>query len=654
MTSTITAIDARPETRIALDRLSPDPLNVRKTYRPEAIAELAASIKAVGLLKNLVVRKAKKRGHFYVSAGGRRLAALNMLAEAGDLTADYAVRAIECSAAEAVEISLAENVTAEAMNPVDEFEAYNALVSDRVPVAEIAARFGKTDAYIRQRMALARVSPRILDAYRVGEIDFDIVAAFTVSDDHARQDEVWATLSTWNRHALTIKRLLAGNAISATDRRVAFVGGLAAYEAAGGPVRRDLFDATPNAGYALDEAFLERLVADRLEAQAEPVRGEGWAWVEVRPSIEWQDLRAFQHIDPQPVDLSDEQSAALDALQAERSELETVLDVEGDDEAGTGEARIEAIDAQVAALSESRFTPADMATGGAIVAMDYYGRIVIHRGLRRPEAGIRSDQEAGTVPAGAATDVQDRDALPGSDAVPASASITHSAAFLTDLTAQKTAALRIELAHNPDVALVAVVHAMLLNLIYPYAIVKTALELRLVNTRLEPAMKNPDGNAALADLASMAENYGHALPGDPADLWEHLSRLSREELLNLLAFAAAHGVNAVQQPHDQRVEAREQANQLGQSLAVDMGRWFTPTGASYFQHLNRAGIEAAVIEAKGADAALKVRAAAKKSEAVNLAERLVAGSGWLPEPVRVPAPEANQGDDSVPYRMAAE
>ena len=148
MTSTITAIDARPETRIALDRLSPDPLNVRKTYRPEAIAELAASIKAVGLLKNLVVRKAKKRGHFYVSAGGRRLAALNMLAEAGDLTADYAVRAIECSAAEAVEISLAENVTAEAMNPVDEFEAYNALVSDRVPVAEIAARFGKTDAYI--------------------------------------------------------------------------------------------------------------------------------------------------------------------------------------------------------------------------------------------------------------------------------------------------------------------------------------------------------------------------------------------------------------------------------------------------------------------------------------------------------------------------
>lgn len=173
------AIDARPETRIALDRLSPDPLNVRKTYRPEAIAELAASIKAVGLLKNLVVRKAKKRGHFYVSAGGRRLAALTMLAEAGDLTADYAVRAIECSAAEAVEISLAENVTAEAMNPVDEFEAYNALVSDRVPVAEIAARFGKTDAYVRQRMALARVSPRILDAYRGGEIDFDIVAAFT-------------------------------------------------------------------------------------------------------------------------------------------------------------------------------------------------------------------------------------------------------------------------------------------------------------------------------------------------------------------------------------------------------------------------------------------------------------------------------------------
>ena len=480
------------------------------------------------------------------------------------------------------------------------------------------------------------------------------VLAFTTNDDHARQDEVWANLGHWNRHAVTIKRLLAGNAISATDRRVAFVGGLTAYEAAGGPVRRDLFDATPAAGYALDEAFLERLVADRLEAQAETVRAEGWAWVEVRPSIDWQDLRGFQRIDPEPVDLTDEQSAALDALQAERDELEAALDADGDDEAGTGETRIEAIDAQVAALSESRFTPADMATSGAIVAMDYYGRIAIHRGLRKPETATRADQEAGTVPAGAATDVQDRDAQPGSDADSAAATVTHSAALLADLTAQKTAALRIELAHNPDVALVAVVHALLLNLIYPYAIVKTALELRIVNTRLEPAMKNPDGNAALAALTSMAENYGHALPGDPADLWEHLSGLSREELLNLLAFAAAHSVNAVQHPHEPRREACEQANQIGQALAVEMGRWFTPTGASYFQHLNRAGIEAAVAEARGEDAARNVRAAAKKSEAVILAERLVAGTGWLPHPMRVPALDADQVEDSQPFRMAAE
>jgi len=51
--------------------------------------------------------------------------------------------------------------------------------------------------------------------------------------------------------------------IPSTDKRVQFIGGLAAYEQDGGSVKRDLFDAR-KAGYALDGALVEKLAACRL------------------------------------------------------------------------------------------------------------------------------------------------------------------------------------------------------------------------------------------------------------------------------------------------------------------------------------------------------------------------------------------------------
>jgi ParB family chromosome partitioning protein len=77
---------------------------------------------------------------------------------------------------------------------------------------------------------------------------------------------------------------------------------------------------------------------------------------------------------------------------------------------------------------------------------------------------------------------------------------------------------------------------------------------------------------------------------------------------------------------------------LGRSLKLDIGAWFTPTTEGYFNRVNRAQILAAIDEAKGEHAPALDKL--KKSELAVRAESLVAGTGWLPEPLRSAEPEA--------------
>ena len=130
-------------TSIPLNKLTAWDGNVRKTAGADtALAELAASIAAHGLLQSLVVRKDKK-GKFSVVAGGRRLQALQQLAESGSIEADSAVPCqVIASDADATEISLTENVMRAPMHPADQFDAFRELVDNGSTPADIAARFG--------------------------------------------------------------------------------------------------------------------------------------------------------------------------------------------------------------------------------------------------------------------------------------------------------------------------------------------------------------------------------------------------------------------------------------------------------------------------------------------------------------------------------
>jgi len=288
---------------IALDKLDRDPKNVRKTYRKEGIEELAADIRADGfpLLQNIVVRKGGMRGRFFVIAGERRRLALTLLAEAGEIARDFAVDSRLCDEADATGISLAENFMREDMHPVDEYEAFKVLAEDGVSVVDIAARFATTETIVKRRLALARVSPALLQLYRSEEMNLEQLSAFTISDDHEEQVRVWESLPSWNRNAYTIKAALRRDAIAPSDKRIRMNGGMEAYEQAGGEVKRDLFDERGQ-GYAVEVVLFEPLAAEKLEALAGELRLKGRAWLDIQPEIDWRDLNGFGRVYPEQVE----------------------------------------------------------------------------------------------------------------------------------------------------------------------------------------------------------------------------------------------------------------------------------------------------------------------------------------------------------------
>ncbi|MBA8862755.1 ParB family chromosome partitioning protein [Ochrobactrum anthropi] len=652
MTNKQTAANTSVEAFIVpLGKLERDPLNVRKTYSKDGIEELAATIRADGyrLLQNLVVRKAGKKGQFFVTAGGRRLAALQLLCEAGEIGKDYGVECKERGADDATEISLIENIAREDMHPVVQFEAYRSLAEEGKSVADIAARFGKTESFVRGRMALGRVSPVLLELYREEEMTFEQLKAFTLSDDHARQVEVWEDLPYYDRHASTIRRRLHTDSISAGDKRLKFIGGLEVYEAAGGAVKRDLFDDSLS-GYATDAALVEKLVTDKLEAAAATLLSEGWKWVECVPALP-NSAYSMDRVYAAPVPLSDEKQTELEALKAEYAAL--MEKYEAEEATDEDDARHDVVVARMDELDEQDeiYQPSDIERAGCYVFMDYYGELKIERGLIERSADTTDDEE---------NDETDNDGE-GSEDGHASGRIlslatvtpepepafTLPAAFVQELSAQKTAAIRAELAYNPTVALATVVHAMLLPLYSGFCRDLTALEISLTSVSAESSIKDAADAKAIQTLDALTAEMKARLPENPAELWDYCLSCSKDDLLVLLAFAAAQSLNAIQYPHVERRKQRAHADQVATALGMDMRDWFTPNAANYFSRVSKKGIEHAVAEAKGADFAEGV-SGMKKADAAAYAERQIAVTLWLPSQLRLDSDRSTPVCDDEP------
>jgi ParB family chromosome partitioning protein len=593
----------QPIGTIPLNKLTLWEGNVRKTGAAEGIEELQASIAAHGILQSLIVRKGS-RGKYAIVAGQRRYRALTALARSGSIESDAPVPCrILASDSDAKEISLTENTVRVQMHPADQFEAFRDLIDSGSTPADIAARFGVSEAVVKQRLRLARVSPAILSAYREGTLTLEQVQAFSVSDDHASQDRVLEDLPDWNDDPDAIRGALTEGEITATDRRVRFVT-LEAYEAAAGAIRRDLFAEDDDGIFVLDAQLLSSLAMDKLRTEAETIRAEGWKWVEPALEFGYESRGEFRRLHAERLPLSDEAAAERKALAAE---YESLFDNLSEPDEETSE-RLNAIEARIEELEDTpcAFTPDVIAIAGAVVTVGSDGTLDVVRGL------VKSEDE----PEGSETSEE-----------PRKERAEFSASLIEGLTEAKSAAIGASLARNPDIALATIVHALASDILV-MGPAKSCLRLSASVTYYKAESQGA------TTLRELHDECAERLPGDDDALWEWCLAQDRETLLQLLAYCAGATVNAIDaKQHQPQASRLAHADALARSLNLDMKAWFTATAENYFGRVGRDSVIAAITEAKRVPAKRSWQKL-KKSELAQLAEREIAGTGWLPKPIR--------------------
>ncbi|WP_085338739.1 ParB/RepB/Spo0J family partition protein [Aquidulcibacter paucihalophilus] len=354
---------------LPLKALQHSPLNARRTDKKIAIDELAASIQAHGLLQGLSVVDVGS-GKYQVSAGGRRLAALKLLLKRKAITSDFEVPCQILPADLAEEASLAENVQRVAMHPLDEVEAFGRLAAEGQTEDAIAARFGATVRHVRQRLALAALSPVLKEALRKGELGIDAARAFCLVSDHERQDAVFAIMTKPVSNAYAVRSYLTQGAVRVTDRLAKFVG-VEAYEAAGGIVRRDLFD--ESLIFLDSPKLLNELATAKLEELRAPLLAEGWGWVSFNLGNSRADGGSMHRIRPEWHQPTEEQKAAAFVIRERANEIEQALASDPTDAALIAELESLRVKAHEMAEALSFFDPEKKALAGCVISIDFEG-----------------------------------------------------------------------------------------------------------------------------------------------------------------------------------------------------------------------------------------------------------------------------------------
>jgi ParB family chromosome partitioning protein len=633
--------------------------NVRRVKAGISIEELAEDIARRSLLQSLNVRpvvnaEGGETGVFEVPAGGRRYRALDLLVKQKRMNKTQLVPCIVRTDGIAEEDSLAENVQRVPLHPLDQFRAFQTLREKGLSEEDIAARFFVHPAVVKQRLKLAAISQKLLDVYAEDGMTLEQLMAFTVTNDQARQEQVWEALArTYNKEPYYIRRQLTEGAVRAVDKRARFVG-VDTYEAAGGVVMRDLFE-HDDGGWLQDPALLDRLVIEKLKAEAEALRAEGWKWIAVgAPDFPFGHTAGQRRLHGEPVDLTDEEHAAREVLSAELDRLEQEYS-EVDELPEEVDQRLSELETALEAFDERPvvYDPAEMARAGVFVSIDSDGDLRIERGYVRPEDESPVEPAGsgdGDTPAASEPKEKSQHAVitigPGpaeldSEAEEDDAVRPLSERLITELTTHRTLALRDALANDPGVAFAAVLHALCLGAFYRMSS-GTCLEISAKSANFNSQAPGLADSASAKAIEARHHQWAKQLPQEEGELWDALTVFDRDSQTALFAHCASLSVNAVHEPWNRNPRRLAHADTLARAVNLDMAAaGWRPTVDNYLGRVPKTRILEAVREAKGEPSAQLIDHL-KKADMAKEAERLLDGTGWLPEPLRTPGKSAVQ------------
>ena len=634
---------------IPFDKLLLSQSNVRHVKAGVSLEELAEDIARRGLLQGLSVRAVAdesgvETGMFEIPAGGRRYRALALLVKQRRLAKTAPVPCVVRESGLAEEDSLAENIQRAPLHPLDQFRAFLALRAKGQSEEEIAANQFVSVAVVKQRLRLASVSPKLLDVYAEDSMTLDQLMAFTVSGDHERQEQVFERLcQSYDKQPYVIRRMLTEGAVRASDKRAQFVG-VAAYEEAGGTILNDLFQGD-DGGWLQDVSLVDMMVAEKLNEAAITIGAEGWRWVEVAPDFAYGHTYGLRQLRGETVPLTAEEEATLAALQQEVDDIETAS-AEAEELTDEQDERMGELETAIAALNARPivFDTDEIARAGAFVSIAADGSLRIDRGYVRPEDELPVEPEAEIVAdegsAYAATEVEGDEAKVNPGSAPTAEPEEDEGLrpipdrLLTELTAHRTLALRHALGERPDIAFLAALHALALGVFYTYRS-DTCLELDLKSVQFGTQAPGLNDTPLARSLDERQQAWRSALPKESSELWGALETFDADSRDALFAHCVSLSVNAVHEAWNRRPKAFVHADRLAQAVDLDMAASWTPTAANFLGRVTKARIQQAVAEARGQRAAERIEHL-KKVEMATEAEALLAGSGWLPEPLRTP------------------
>ena len=583
---------------VKLSQLRLSPLNVRRV-KPKAIDQLAADMLAHGQLQNLVVYAEGNR--FEVAAGGRRYRAFKQLEKARAISASHPVSVDVRDKAEAVELSLAENVSREDMHVADAVIAYGDLRTEGKSPEDIAARFGVALSYVKKVLRLSALHPDALACLARDQIGMEAAQALTLTDDHDRQLEA---LKRFGNSGHQIRRMLTEEKIGTSHALFLFVG-QDAYAAAGGTITADLF-AEDGDGYADAPELVETLATAKMAEIEAGYLAEGWN--DVRASLQRPD----DYYNLVTVHAEGKREPT-EAEQTERARIQ------------------EAADARAAELGKGNQWGDRVFNGLEREARILENRLCVFTDAQKADSAmVLFVGNGGEIEAKAIR--TKRIAKGGSGDAPA-IKPDYSAAMIETLSKIKTLAVQEAVATNPALALDILLDCLVGQGIHSEPSYYSPLSLRLEGFNAGV----PDDMMTMADIASVDEIGGGDFAALPeVDRFAAIRGMDAEAKGRLLALLVARQINGGETAGSRRDRRHQRFDQIAFASGVDMvAKWQAPV--AFYDRLKKPVIAKIMTEVLGRAAADNCNKMKKGDLAAAAAGRM-AGRGWLPPALVIAEP----------------